>query len=61
MRTYFVRKIRQLEDLLKMTKEENDKTIDFLMSIMTAEQREQYRDYLTDRREELNQEWAVVE
>ena len=61
MRTYLIRKIGQLEDLLKMTKEENDKTIEFLMSIMTAEQREQYRDYLTDRREELNQEWAVVE
>ena len=61
MRTYFVRKIRQLEDLLKMTKEENDKTIRFLMKIMTAEQREQYRDYLTDRREEVNQEWMVVE
>ena len=61
MRTYFVRKIRQLEALLKMTKEENDKTIGFLMKIMTAEQREQYRDYLTDRREEVNQEWMVVE
>ena len=37
-------KIRQLEDLLKMTKEENDKTIG-LMSIMTAEQREQYKGF----------------
>lgn len=61
MRTYFVMKIRQLEDLLKMTKDENDKTIGFLMKIMTPEQREQYRDYLKDRREELNQEWVVVE
>ncbi len=61
MRTYFVMKIRQLEDLLKMTKDDNDRTIEFLMSIMTAEQREQYRDYLTMRRELLNQEWAVVE
>ena len=61
MRTYFVMKIRQLENLLKMTKEENDKTIGFLMKILTPEQRKQYRDYLTERREELNQEWMVVE
>ncbi len=61
MRTYLIRKIGQLEDLLKITKEENDKTIDFLMSIMTHEQRMQYRDYLKDRREEVNQEWMVVE
>ena len=61
MRTYFVMKIRQLEDLLKMTKDENDKTNGFLMKIMTPEQREQYQDYLKDRREEVNQEWAVVE
>ena len=61
MRTYFVMKIRQLENLLKMTKEENDKNIDFLMKILTPEQRKQYRDYLTERREELNQEWMVVE
>ncbi len=61
MRTYFVMKIRQLENLMKITKEENDRTIEFLMSIMTAEQRMQYRDYLKDRREELNQEWVVVE
>ena len=51
MRTYLIKKIGQLEDLIKTIREENSKEIAFLFSIMTAEQREQYRDYLADNSE----------
>ena len=61
MRTYFIHKIRQLENLLKIVREEHAKEMSFLFTIMTAEQRKEYRDYLTNRREEVNQEWLVVE
>lgn len=51
MRTYFIKKIEQLEKLIKIIREENSKEIAFLFSIMTAEQRKQYRDYLAEHSE----------
>jgi Spy/CpxP family protein refolding chaperone len=61
MRTYLINKIGQLEDLIKIIREEHAKEVAFLFTIMTAEQRKKYRDYLTNRREEVNQEWVVEE
>lgn len=61
MRTYLINKIGQLEDLIKIIREEHAKEIEFLFSIMTHEQRMKYRYYLKERREEVNQEWMVDE